>query len=174
MSQTDGIIGTLPQGNSRGAIGVDADELPVLFPTWQVLAASTFALSHTGDTVDPALATISIPADLLGANGILHHAPLVRDEQRQYKNAKGVAEWSERHCVPLHWSGLSCYVAGPDDHQQPDSNTRLFTLRCEEKRHASHLGYRVASRRLLGLRNRAWLAIGLVAFRLAASFGCDL
>jgi hypothetical protein len=38
---------------------------------WQVLAASAVAVSHTVSTTETALATIQIPANTLGANGIL-------------------------------------------------------------------------------------------------------
>jgi hypothetical protein len=38
---------------------------------WHVLDASAEAVSHTGDTSETALATIQVPASLMGANGIL-------------------------------------------------------------------------------------------------------
>jgi hypothetical protein len=39
--------------------------------TWRVLAASAVAASHTGDTLEAALATIAIPAGAMGPNGQL-------------------------------------------------------------------------------------------------------
>jgi hypothetical protein len=39
--------------------------------TWRVLAASAAAVSHTGDTLETALATIPIPAGAMGPNGQL-------------------------------------------------------------------------------------------------------
>jgi hypothetical protein len=40
-------------------------------PASRVLAASAVAVSHTGDTVETVLATVAIPAGLMGLNGIL-------------------------------------------------------------------------------------------------------
>jgi hypothetical protein len=39
--------------------------------TWRVLAASAVAVSHTGDTLETALATIAVPANAMGPNGQL-------------------------------------------------------------------------------------------------------
>jgi hypothetical protein len=39
--------------------------------TWYVLAASAVAASHTGDTNETTLATITVPAGAMGANGVL-------------------------------------------------------------------------------------------------------
>jgi len=39
--------------------------------TWSVLASSAVAVPHTADTTETVLANISIPANTLGANGIL-------------------------------------------------------------------------------------------------------
>lgn len=38
---------------------------------WRVLAASAVQVSHTGTTAETALATVTVPANALGANGIL-------------------------------------------------------------------------------------------------------
>jgi hypothetical protein len=38
---------------------------------WHVLAASAVGVSHTGDTSETALATVQVPANMMGANGIL-------------------------------------------------------------------------------------------------------
>jgi hypothetical protein len=45
--------------------------LPKQFRTPYIIAASGLALTNTGDTVENTLATISIPANSLGANGFL-------------------------------------------------------------------------------------------------------
>lgn len=39
--------------------------------TWRVLAASAVAVSHTGDTTETALASVTLPGGAMGANGIL-------------------------------------------------------------------------------------------------------
>jgi Protein of unknown function (DUF2793) len=39
--------------------------------TWRVLAASAVASAHTGDTLEAALATVSLPGGAMGANGVL-------------------------------------------------------------------------------------------------------
>ncbi len=39
--------------------------------TWRVLAASAVAVSHTGSTSETTLATVSVPAGAIGANGAL-------------------------------------------------------------------------------------------------------
>ena len=39
--------------------------------TWRVLAASAVAASHTGSTAETALATIAVPANAMGPNGVL-------------------------------------------------------------------------------------------------------
>ncbi|MCR9194505.1 MAG: hypothetical protein NXH88_07220 [Hyphomonas sp.] len=47
--------------------------IPLIFGptgTWQLLASSGAAASHTGDTTETTLATITIPAGLMGENGI--------------------------------------------------------------------------------------------------------
>ena len=42
-----------------------------LIGTWRGLAASASQVSHTGDTDETTLATITIPAGVMGANGLL-------------------------------------------------------------------------------------------------------
>lgn len=71
MSLADQKLDTMPAGNPQYGFGVDAAGRPVLYPSWVVLATSAVAVSHTGNTSDTALATISIPAGLMGANGII-------------------------------------------------------------------------------------------------------
>ena len=39
--------------------------------TWRILAASAVAASHTGSTTETALATITVPANAMGPNGVL-------------------------------------------------------------------------------------------------------
>lgn len=43
----------------------------VAHKAFRVLAASAVAVTHTGDTNETALATITVPANSLGANGVL-------------------------------------------------------------------------------------------------------
>lgn len=45
--------------------------LPAAMSTWRVLAASAVAASHTGDTSETTLATVTVPGGTMGPNGIL-------------------------------------------------------------------------------------------------------
>jgi hypothetical protein len=51
--------------------GADWVKLPATTETWQVLAASAVAVSHTGDTSETTLASITVPGGAMGPNGIL-------------------------------------------------------------------------------------------------------
>lgn len=47
-----------------------------LASTWRVLASSGIAVSHTGDTSETVLATVQVPANAMGPNGILRISSL--------------------------------------------------------------------------------------------------
>jgi hypothetical protein len=42
-----------------------------VLPDWRILKASAVAISHTGDTVETAMAAIAVPAKSMGPNGAL-------------------------------------------------------------------------------------------------------
>lgn len=46
-------------------------------PQWQLLAFSGVAVSHTGSTTETALATVSVPGGMMGANGAIRIRSLV-------------------------------------------------------------------------------------------------
>ena len=51
--------------------GLNWLKLPAAAETWQVLAASAVAASHTGSTAKTTLATVTVPGGAMGANGVL-------------------------------------------------------------------------------------------------------
>jgi hypothetical protein len=58
------------------ALATDAESAAELLSAWRTVAASGVAVSHTGSTAEVILATVELPAGLIGANGILRVAAL--------------------------------------------------------------------------------------------------
>lgn len=75
MSLADQKLDTMPVGAAARLLGVAADGTPVLVP-WAVLAQSAVAVSHTGDLVETVLATVTIPAGAMRANGAVRVSSL--------------------------------------------------------------------------------------------------
>lgn len=83
MSATDKLLGRASSGAGvaeeitctaagRALIDdADARQQCATLGTWRVLASSAVAVSHTGSTSETTLATISVPAGAIGANGAL-------------------------------------------------------------------------------------------------------
>lgn len=71
MTLANGFLETMPAANPVAALGVDVAGLPALFPTWQVIGQSNVAVSCGADTTEDTLATITVPANSMGANGRL-------------------------------------------------------------------------------------------------------
>ncbi len=63
-------LSTTSFGRSLLALA-DANALLATLGTWRVLAASAVAASHTGSTAETTLATITVPGNAMGPNGIL-------------------------------------------------------------------------------------------------------
>lgn len=70
-SSASAIPGSLPGTVSVGGLYVDGNAGTAIFGVTSVLAASAVAVSHTGSTTETTLATISVPANAMRANGIL-------------------------------------------------------------------------------------------------------
>ncbi|MEX2482539.1 MAG: DUF2793 domain-containing protein [Gammaproteobacteria bacterium] len=56
--------------------GSNWTRLPAASETWQVLAASAVAVSHSGDTAKTTLATVTVPAGAMGPSGMLRISSL--------------------------------------------------------------------------------------------------
>lgn len=83
VSASDRVLGRVSSGAGAAEEIVFTDQAQALcddtsfeamcatLGAWRVMAAGAVAVSHTGDTLEHALATITIPGGSMGANGVL-------------------------------------------------------------------------------------------------------